>query len=137
MISAFLLPVPLREQLASEALRTYPAECCGLIEGISRGETIEALALHPARNLASESDRFEIDPHEQFRLMHALRETDRDVVGCYHSHPDGVAAPSPRDREGAGEEGFVWLIAGVAANGTLELGAYVFAGGAFRPLRLA
>ncbi len=52
-------------------------------------------------------------------------------MGCYHSHPNGAPAPSPRDVEGAGEAGFVWIIAGVDA-----LGAYVWDGAGFRPLVL-
>lgn len=137
MISALLLPKPLREMLAAEALRAHPRECCGLIEGVAEGETVRALALHPARNLARESDRFEIDPREQFRLLHALRAGEHAIVGCYHSHPNGAAAPSARDREGAGEEGFIWLIAAPRADATVDFGAFVFEARAFRPLALA
>ncbi len=54
MISILILPVSLRATLAAEALRAYPRECCGLIEGAARDDAIEALALHPARNLAKE-----------------------------------------------------------------------------------
>lgn len=137
MISALLLPGPLREFLAAEALRARPRECCGLIEGVADSETVRALALHPTRNLAGESDRFEIDPREQFRLLHALRDSKHAIVGCYHSHPNGIAAPSPRDLEGAGEDGFVWLIAAPQADATVDFGAFVFEARAFGPLALA
>lgn len=137
MISTLLLPGRLREILAADALRARPHECCGLIEGVVNRETARALVLHPAPNLAGESDRFEIDPREQFRLLRALRDSDRTIVGCYHSHPNGVAAPSARDLEGAGEEGFVWLIAALHPDAAVDFGAFVFAGGAFRPLALA
>jgi proteasome lid subunit RPN8/RPN11 len=131
------LPNHLRDQLVAEAQATFPRECCGLIEGVHRGETVEALKLHPTRNLAREADRFEIDPMEQFRLLKALRDRERDIVGCYHSHPNGVATPSPRDLASAAEEHFVWLIVGVAADGAATLTAHVYAGGAFCPLTLA
>lgn len=132
-----LLPESLRDSVAEQAARAYPRECCGLIEGVRRAARIEALRLHPARNLAEAADRFEIDAHEQFRLLRALRGTGRSIVGCYHSHPGGTAAPSPRDREGAGEEEFVWLIAGVRPGTAVTLAAFVFAMGDFRPLPLA
>jgi proteasome lid subunit RPN8/RPN11 len=135
-VATLILSNALHDQLAVEALRAYPRECCGLIEGIARADTIEAVALHPTRNLAHEFDRFEIDPTEQFRLLRNLRGTGRTIVGCYHSHPDGAAIPSARDSDAAGEENFVWLIAGAAPGAPIALAAFVFAGGAFRPLQL-
>lgn len=131
-----VLPPALRDRLAAETARAFPRECCGLIEGVRRGEEIEAIRLHPARNLAPTPDRFEIDPAEQFRLLRALRATEREVVGCYHSHPNGVARPSARDREMAGEEGFVWLIATTNPEAAGEIAAYSFENNGFRSLRL-
>ena len=101
------------------------------------GDIIEALALHPTRNLASAPDRFEIDPAEHIRLLRALRGTGREIVGCYHSHPDGAPAPSPRDRCSAHDENFVWLIAGLDAAGTVTPAGFLFRGGDFHPLPLA
>jgi desampylase len=117
----------LRAQFAAEAREAAPRECCGLVEGARDGETIRVRALHPARNLSEAADRFEIDPKDQFRLLHE----GRRVVGCYHSHPGGAAEPSPRDLAGAGEEGFLWLIQGRDGPG-----AFVFAGGGFVPAEL-
>ncbi|MCL6305260.1 Mov34/MPN/PAD-1 family protein, partial [Streptococcus agalactiae] len=34
------------------------------------------------------------------------------VIGHYHSHPSGVAVPSPRDAADAMPDGMVWLIVG-------------------------
>jgi len=117
----------LQAQIAEEALAALPRECCGLMEGVRDGDAVEVTALHPSLNLAADPDRFEIDPALQFRL---LRE-GRAVVGCYHSHPRGAAEPSPRDVEGAGEAGFIWLIAGAAGQG-----AFVWDGVQFRRLAI-
>lgn len=134
---SLVLSSALRSQIIAEARAAYPRECCGLIEGVRRADTIEALALHPTRNLATASDRFEIDPAEHIRLLRTLRGTGREIVGCYHSHPDGEPKPSPRDREQASEEDFVWLIASVNADGACEIAAFVFSAGDFTPLRQA
>jgi proteasome lid subunit RPN8/RPN11 len=130
------LPANLKQQLVSEARSAYPNECCGLPEGARRDGIIEALKLHPTRNLAKRVDRFEVDPMEQFRLLHALRGTERDIVGCYHSHPNGAPVPSAFDLEMAAEDDFVWLIAAVRADGGSEIAAHLFAGGKFFPLSL-
>jgi proteasome lid subunit RPN8/RPN11 len=116
------LPSAFRCQILAEARIAYPRECCGLLEGSAERIT----AVHPTRNLAGRSDRFEIDPAEQFRL----RRAGRRIVGCYHSHPGGRAEPSPRDAEQAGEAGFLWLI----CAGTI--GAFVWDGAGFQPLVL-
>jgi proteasome lid subunit RPN8/RPN11 len=125
MTHALALPPALRAQLFAEALAASPLECCGLIEGVEVGDVVRAIALHPATNLSSEQDRFEIDPAVHFALLHRLRGSPHRVVGCYHSHPKGRGEPSARDLAGAGEEGFIWLIAGIRGQ-EFDLGAYQY-----------
>ncbi len=137
MIASLVLSEAFRAQLEREAREAYPRECCGLIEGVCEGEAAHAIALHPARNPASESDRFEIDPVEQFRLMREARGRGAEIIGCYHSHPNGAASPSARDREGAGEPDFIWLIASLGKVQPVALNAYLYKGDTFSPLALA
>lgn len=131
------LPEKLREQIAAEARGAFPKECCGLIEGTRDGDSARIFALHPMRNLAAVPDRFEIDPAEQIRLMRELRDTGREIIGCYHSHPNGRAEPSQRDLQNAADENFLWLIAAIGPDKNVELGAFVYAGKAFAPVHLA
>ena len=120
--SALMLPRTLRTQLASEARAAFPNECCGLIEGVASSDGWRATALHGSKNLAADPARgFLIDAQVHFDLLRALRGTDRAIIGCYHSHPNGRGEPSARDRDEAVDDGFVWLI--VAGN---ALSAYVF-----------
>jgi proteasome lid subunit RPN8/RPN11 len=123
MISTLFLPDALRDQLTLQARAAFPRECCGLIEGSCNGDEIRATALYPTRNLAIEPDRFEIDPAAHFALLRGLRGTGREILGCYHSHPNGRPELSPRDRKGAAEEDFVWLVAAIAA-GEVTLAAF-------------
>lgn len=110
-------------EIVAAVTRAYPHECCGLIEGMHTAKGWRAVALHEAKNMAADARReFLIDPEVQFHLLRALRGTGREIIGCYHSHPDGATAPSQADRAGAGEDGFVWLIAGRDGG----LGAYVY-----------
>jgi desampylase len=118
-----ILPASLRARLLAEARAALPQECCGLLEGVRDGDALTVIALHPAANLSPEPETgFEIDPAAHFALQRALRGTERAVVGCYHSHPNGRAEPSPRDRAGGCEDGWVWLI---IATGVIDrLAAY-------------
>ena len=132
MIQTLILPQILRDQIIREARTAHPRECCGLIEGIYKEEAAHAAACHPIRNLAQSNDRFELNPAQHIQFLKALRGTGREIIGCYHSHPNGRAEPSPRDLEGATGENFLWLI---AADNTLS--AFVHAASAFRPVHLA
>ncbi|HWE05086.1 MAG TPA: M67 family metallopeptidase [Rhizomicrobium sp.] len=136
MISVLLLPEPLRAHLVKEARDAFPRECCGLVEGTVSGAQAGATALHATRNLAVEPDRFEIDPAVQFALLRGLRGTVRQIIGCYHSHPNERAEPSGRDRAAASEDGFLWLIAALGARGRPRIAGFVSTGFAFSPIRI-
>jgi len=73
-------------------------ECCGLLAG-REGVISQA---YPAANAASEpATNYEIAPQELFRLMREMRAARLELLGIYHSHPNGKNEPSPRDIERA------------------------------------
>ena len=121
-----LLPQDLRRQILEETRASTPRECCGLIEGARDGGQFRVTALHPARNLSPEADRFQIDPRDQFAAQRMARANRAAIIGCYHSHPDGGPAPSAADLAGAAEQNFLWLIAGGE-----RLKAFVYLDGVF------
>jgi len=123
-----LLPAALRLQILQAARDAHPQECCGLLEGVREGDVFRITALHPARNLSADARRFEIDPRDQMAAQKAARVTAASVIGCYHSHPDGQAMPSIADRAGAGEDNFLWLIAGGEALNAFAYSRGVFVG---------
>ncbi|HEY1837544.1 MAG TPA: M67 family metallopeptidase [Rhizomicrobium sp.] len=123
MMASLALCAILRAQIAHEAKSAFPRECCGLIEGYRDGSRIVATRLHAARNVAAEPDRFEIDPGAHVALLKTLRGTQREIIGCYHSHPNGRAEPSARD--GGGDDNFVWLIAATSPHGVTVFTAHL------------
>ncbi len=125
--SILVLPDELAAQVLLAAARAYPDECCGLLEGKDRETGWIITAVHEAANVAENPSRhYLIDPQVQFDLMRALRGKDTRLIGCFHSHPDGVPAPSATDLAEAYEPGFLYLIAGGAAEVGFSLRAYVF-----------
>lgn len=126
-----VLPQALQADMEAAARAAFPAECCGLLEGVWDGAVAHILALHPAANLAARRDRFEIDPVAHFAAHRAAREAGHDLIGCYHSHPNGAAEPSAHDLAGAGEDGFIWLIAALAGEGPVTCKAFVYRDGEF------
>jgi proteasome lid subunit RPN8/RPN11 len=88
----------LLEELLAKARQQPACECCGLLAGRD-GIITHAL---PATNAAADpAVSYEIAPEELFRLMRELRATRLDLLGTYHSHPNGKNEPSPRDIERA------------------------------------
>lgn len=136
MIRRLQIPSHFLAQIMTDARAAAPRECCGLIEGIRRNDTAEVLALHPTQNVALAPSRFEIDPAAQIALLRRLRRTARDIIGCYHSHPDGAAAPSPTDHAGAADNDFLWLIAAPRGVSEGEINAFLFRDGRFHPIDL-
>ncbi|HEX9158775.1 MAG TPA: M67 family metallopeptidase [Rhizomicrobium sp.] len=135
MIGAVELPAALERLVRAEALSAYPCECCGLIEGLADGNVVHVVALHPMPNLAQEPDRFEIDPAAHIALLRTFRSTGREIIGCYHSHPNGRADPSERDLARASERDFLWLICAVeTTTEATSIAAFVSTGHSFAPV---
>lgn len=132
-----VLPPELRARIEQESRAAFPRECCGLIEGERAHATATALALHPAHNIASAPERFEIAPEDHFAALKAARGMGRAVIGCYHSHPGGQAQPSATDLAGAGEEDFLWLVAALGTpDEPVTLAGFVYSAAFFLPVEL-
>lgn len=101
------------EDLLSHARAGTPEERCGLLAG-DREEEPEAATVTTIRRVKNVAPNpqytYEIDPEEQYELMEEVEERGLDLVGFYHSHPQGPAAPSTTDHERANWEGYHYLI---------------------------
>jgi proteasome lid subunit RPN8/RPN11 len=98
----------LQAQLLAEAAATPEREVCGLLFGPVADVVTD---VRPCANIAmNPADRFEIDPAALIGAHKAERAGGPRLVGCYHSHPNGVGEPSVRDREAAWGSDTFWLI---------------------------
>ena len=117
----------LRDEILDAASAAFPYECCGLIEGFFQADIWRAVAVHHARNLAENPKKhFLLDPQAHFELLRSLRGSERRIIGCFHSHPNGLSVPSDNDRAMAIEPNFVWLSASGEKADAFVLSAYVF-----------
>src|SRR5690606_25616441 len=99
------------ESMRQSAREAAPDECCGLLLGREAIEEARAAA-----NVAADRRRhFEIDPQPLIDAHRAGRRGGPQVLGYYHSHPAGPAAPSATDRATASGDGKVWAIVGEGA----------------------
>ncbi|WP_156678404.1 M67 family metallopeptidase [Sphingomonas profundi] len=94
------------ERILAYAAAAPDREVCGLLFGDDRA----IRSASPAANVAAEpARRFEIDPQALFAAIRAERDGGPRLIGHYHSHPSGEAAPSACDAAAA-EPGRLWLI---------------------------
>src|SRR5262249_16300165 len=103
-----------------------PAECCGLLLG-----TIDSVTdTRRARNLATDPNRFLLDPKDHIDVRREARTRGLGVVGFYHSHPHSRAVPSERDLAEASYSDHLYLIVGFAVDQP-EVRLYCFGEGRF------
>jgi len=126
VISSVRLPAGLWDELLRHATEAAPQECCGLLLG-RPGCILETA---PAPNVAADPiRRFEVDPKAHFDAIRRARATGLDLIGAYHSHPDGAPVPSETDRsEAVEDEEFLHVI---VAPRLREIAAYSLITGNF------
>ena len=108
MAMALRISSMILERITAEAIASPDREVCGLLLGT--GDRV--LEARSCRNVAADpAVRFEIDPAALLAAHRRGRNGGPVPVGCYHSHPTGRAAPSPRDAADAAPDGGIWLIA--------------------------
>ncbi len=123
-----------RADMITHARREAPHECCGLLVG--QGSRVDACV--PVRNVSPEpATRYSIDPAAHIAARRRLRGTDREVVGCYHSHPASPAVPSRTDIADASYPEFVWVIVSLAQPGEPDVAAFLLADGRFSRVAIA
>lgn len=96
------------QQAAREA---FPLEACGLLLGA--GCRIEQ-AVPVANRSAEPADSFEIDPEALIAAHRSARAGGPQLLGYFHSHPNGLPRPSHRDEAAATGDRRVWAIIALA-----------------------
>jgi proteasome lid subunit RPN8/RPN11 len=85
-----------------EDMRAYVAgntseEMCGIIAGTMEQDYYQAYAIVPTTNELHSPVRFRIEAQEQLQAFYQIEEQGWEVVGIFHSHPQGPDEPSHTD----------------------------------------
>lgn len=101
----------LSSEAAAEMLRAAdaaaPHEACGLLLGVG----LHVQTVLQTANVADDPARhFEIAPASLIAAHRAARAGGPQIIGYFHSHPNGLARPSATDRASAAGDGRVWAI---------------------------
>jgi adenylyltransferase/sulfurtransferase len=109
------IPPAVLAAVYAHAVRAFPDECCGYLVG--DGDTVDAAIA--CTNVQASPDSFAIDGRELLDFARSF-DSPRPARVVYHSHPNGRAYFSARDREMAGAYPVQHLVVGVTADGVTE-----------------
>ena len=131
-----VLPETARDAIAAHAREGAPEEVVGVLAG-DRGadRSVVARTLKADNAADTPGTRYEIAPGEELELLERVDEAGQDVVGFYHSHPDGPLAPSAVDTRRAAWRGYSYLIISLA-DAEPEVGSWRWTGEVFRAERV-
>lgn len=107
------IPRAVLEAILAHARAAAPEEACGILAGRAEGASRVVAQAIPVRN-AHEEPRvgYRLDPEEQLRAILRIEDDPSlELVGFYHSHPQGPAAFSATDRAEASWPGASYLLA--------------------------
>ena len=119
---AIILPAELSSRISSLAQAAAPAECCGALLGNSDFTTSwEVQNIVELTNRSPNTGTEYLITSDDVRYaQRKARALGLDVVGFFHSHPNGRSAPSATDLERAWP-GYVYVIVAGAAVGAFTL----------------
>ena len=135
-MGVLVLPTPVRDDLFTHARVGAPAEVCGVLGGTREEATVRVETSVRVPNVAAAPEwRYELDPEAQLRAMRTVEERGLDVVGFYHSHPEGPRRPSATDEAQATWPGASYVIVALG-GGDPFVGSWRWTGGSFEEERV-
>lgn len=124
------LACPAWEVIREHVERAAPEEACGILLGWREASRRVAVRAEPCRNVHPSDRRrhFLIDPERQLEVQRQARELGLEIIGYYHSHPEGAAEPSAEDRTQA-HPWMVMLIVALRGGRAAERRAWLWKDG--------
>ncbi len=121
------------EQMLDDAAMRAPQEACGLLAGQIAGSAYRAVRVIPTTNVLHSPVRYRMDPYEQLAAFEQMEALELELVGIYHSHPQGPPTPSATDLAEAYYPDAVYLI-WCGNNGKWECNGFHLQSGQVNPV---
>ena len=126
------LPRTTWQAMRRHVRRRAPLEACGLLAG--RDGRVDLVI--GVRNAARSPVRYLMEPRAQWRAFNRIEQLNMELLGIYHSHPNGPQRPSATDiqeacyavvqviwspHDGNWQAGGFWIEAGQVSEVTLQI----------------
>lgn len=106
-LSQLVLPAQCRQAIVNHARFVAPDEGCGLLAG-ARSGVVDFV--YPLTNADSSPTSYTVDPYEHFHAWKHAESRGWELIGAFHSHPNGPSHPSPTDVRLASEPDWTYVI---------------------------
>jgi proteasome lid subunit RPN8/RPN11 len=108
----------LLDALVAHAERDDPNECCGILVGRRNNADAMVYRVIASPNIADADRRhnYQIDWKTLLQTQRQARADQMEIIGFYHSHPDGSARLSQRDLDHAWSDCSYLILAVVAGR---------------------
>ena len=100
------IPSNVFEQMLEQAKAEAPIEACGILAGSNN----RVEKLYKMTNTDKSSNRFMMEPKEQFAVVKDIRSAGLEMLAIYHSHPETPPRLSAKDIRLALTLGVVYVI---------------------------
>lgn len=132
------LYLPLADAIVDHAQTDSPHEACGVLIGrIDPGGVGVVGAVYPVTNTATDPlTTYVMDERSLASLLPLWLQNGYDLIGFYHSHPQGDPIPSQADIRAAAYPDVAWLIVGLKGNEP-KLAAWHIANGRVEPIPIS
>ena len=107
-------------QMIAHAQAALPNEACGLLGGKSG----RVQAVYSGANAEHSPVRYRMVPQEQLLAMDAIELAGGDLLGIFHSHPEGQPVPSATDIAQAYYPDAVYIILARPRSGKWKMHGY-------------
>src|SRR5262245_10964697 len=116
----FIVVAGVLDRMIDHARATLPNEACGLLVGRNG----QASRFVPTENTLRSETEYEIVPDFLDATFGFLSDAGEELVGIFHSHPQGPARPSNRDLERAYYPEVVHVIVSLADPESPQIGCF-------------
>ena len=87
------IPLEITRKVLEYVIEKLPEEACGLLAGHENKVSIDL----PITNQLHSPVKFFMDPMELFNALEKIETLHLDILGIFHSHPNGPPRPSETD----------------------------------------
>jgi proteasome lid subunit RPN8/RPN11 len=106
-----VLPANLAGALSDACYSRLPQETCGVLFGSAKAGIVMVDGHAVIRNSSpNPEETFRFSPHDWVPAYYEAQKNQRNIVGFFHSHPDGSMQLSAADTEGSLPWRTYWII---------------------------
>lgn len=96
--------------LTDHTSKEEPNESCAILYGTSHNNEHIVKKIWLTENIDSSPIEFTLSPEQTMEMYQKEKEMNLDIVGIFHSHPNGEAYPSNTDKKFMKNNPYIWVI---------------------------